>query len=247
MAGTKSSLTLALLAALALALGGCSRRIQTDVPLLETPGWKEIVGQLFVRSEDRGDTRLLIKLISGGDQFDLDGTAEGVAQAPATNGVIYRYDPRKRELDEVRDGLWGEASGEMCCLSTQRMWGDDRVKIVGERLISYQRKRQTTRGNTVTRVEASPSRKWVAVLSADGPVKQSLYSFGKDGTPQGQYYHELFRLPDLAPVGKPIRLPVDRSFHTDHIVWSPDERFLVYADGYRMCIMHIEDQLGSKP
>ena len=75
---------------------------------------------------------------------------------------------------------------------------------------------------------SAPSGKWVAVHSAAGPVTQAIVPGGH--VIFGQRYHEIMSLPDLARVGKPVRIPSDASRSPLHPCWSADEKFVVYQD-----------------
>jgi hypothetical protein len=77
-------------------------------------------------------------------------------------------------------------------------------------------------------------------------------SFG--GGFYGQHYIEFFHLPDMKPIGKPVRIPFTTVRGIDTPCWSPDGHFVIYAnragraveDGTRMCVIHV-GQEGQKP
>ena len=187
-----------------------------DVPRLRTPEWefRDLDGysspQLLLRRETTAGGALLLK------RSDLK--------------TVYRYDPQTRSIRAVTDVEWQNAGGQIARCSDQRrldpavLRRDDHT----HKLFAGNREIPTAGGYAIDEMR-SPSGKWVAVHSAAGPATQSIIPMGGDVI-FGQRYHELMSLPDLARVGKPVRIPSDPSRSTLHPCWTADEKLVVYAD-----------------
>jgi hypothetical protein len=151
--------------------------------------------------------------------------------------MVYQYDRATRELALVPHEHW-EASGEEIVecptlenpsglrIESRRTPSDPRL----DRLLAGDRVIRTVGARALTMSE-SPSERFAAVLSADGERRESLMPFSGPGGADGQHFHELLSLADFTRVGEPVRLPMT----TKDIVsltscWSPDERYVVYAD-----------------
>jgi hypothetical protein len=185
------------------------------VPLLKTPAWEyrypdEAVGQLMLRREAETAGALLLK------RTDLEN--------------VYRYDPITRRLSEVSAAQWQNAGGAIAKCGEQSVAGvisgprrDDRAHklFLGERELP-------TAGRFALNNVTSPSGRWVAVVSADGPAVPSILPFMGDLI-YGQRYHEVISLLNAVHVDPPIPIPVtDRNDFLEPC-WSADEQFVVYT------------------
>lgn len=185
-----------------------------DVPRLRTPQWE-------YRGSDGYSTPLLLLRRE---------TQTGGALLLKRTGLetVYRYDPQTRSIRAVTDTDWQNAAGPIArCLDQGRPAGlrrDDR----GHKLFAGDREILTAGGVAMDEIR-SPSGKWVAIHSAAGPVTQSIIPDGSQVI-FGQRYHEILSLPDLARVGKPVRIPSEPSRSPMHPCWAADEKFIVYTD-----------------
>ena len=183
-----------------------------DVARLRTPAWE-------YKGSDGYSTPLLLLRRE---------TQTGGALLLKRTGLetVYRYDPQKRSLQAVTEVKWQNAGGPIArCLDQGHVLRrDDREYklFAGDREIP-------TAGGVAIDDRRSPSGKWVAVHSAAGPVKASIIPDGSKLI-YGQRYHEILSLPDLARVGKPVRIPAEPSRSPMHPCWSADDKFVVYAD-----------------
>ena len=64
--------------------------------------------------------------------------------------------------------------------------------------------------------------------------------FSGPGGADGQHFHELLSLTDFTRVGEPVRLPMrTKDIVSLNSCWSPDERYVVYADFSRYRVLSI--------
>jgi len=202
-----------------------------EVPLLKTPDWEDKhigelnSGQLQLRRETEAGGSLLLKRI------DLE--------------TVYRYDPNTRTLSTVTDKEWLNARGLITKCSEQQAT-PDRIRIrierrehkmfVGEREVS-------TAGSIPLGYLSSPTGKWVAVLSATGPVVPAMMFFSGDRV-LGARHHEIRSLPDMVSAGSSTQIPVPNTLTTMQICWSADEKFVVYHDGSFSSLVVVETTLN---
>ena len=188
-----------------------------DVPLLKTPEWefREINhfkgDQFMLRRETNADGALLLK------RSDLE--------------TVYKYDPVQRSVTAVAETEWDNASGAIAKCTDQRLADIPSVLERNDRehkLFAGKREIRTA-GKIALAELTSPSGRWAAVHSAEGPAVQSILPFTGDLI-YGQRYHEILSLPDLARVGEPVRVPVNQTRSHLYPCWSADEKFVVYTD-----------------
>jgi len=91
-------------------------------------------------------------------------------------------------------------------------------------------RRISTAGHTVLKLTESPSKRWVAVLSASGPLQTSLVPFSGGSTASGDYFHEVLSLPGAVPVGNAVQLSLERDSDVLVPCWSADEKEVVYHE-----------------
>jgi len=186
-----------------------------DVPLLATPAWQAKAPaygeQLLLRRDTQAPRMLLLK----------HSAHEGA----------YRYDPQTLSLTAIADQDWNRAGGAITECATQSPPSPQALRIdpQSHRLMAGSRE-VLTAGRTVLAVTASPSRRYAAVLSAEGPAAGSLVPFLGSGGATGQRLHQLVSLPGAAVIGNTIPIPVRRSEDVLAACWSSDERVIVYYD-----------------
>ena len=218
----------------------------SDVPVFATPparGLNLLFPELFARSVTEDDDVLLITRIA------MPGELPEVPK----QWPIYRYDARTRTLIWVDPSKWGEDGGQIGKPGRGSASGRFICKEVdgilkyrarpGEALRDFQ-----TVGEFALRPTFSPDGKDICVLTADGPERPSSgpdMVFGSvGGGYYGQHYLEFFRLPDMAPIGKVVRIPFTTVEGIGMPCWSPDGRFLVYSnyEGTKMCVIHVDQE-----
>ena len=158
-----------------------------DVPLLSTPDWKgknihePNSGRLLLRRETLAGGALLLKRV------DLE--------------TVYRYDPQARSLSSVTDKEWLSAGGPIgACsgagstppMAPVRFDGPNYKLLIAGREAS-------TAGKLALDYLISPTGKWVAVLSAPGPVLPQFFWEGDHVL--GQRYHQVLSVPDAVSAG----------------------------------------------
>lgn len=202
-----------------------------DVPLLQTPDWenKHIgelnSGQLQLRRETEAGGSLLLKRI------DLE--------------TVYGYDPNTRTLGAVSDKEWSGARGPIATCAEQLATPDPvRVRIVrSERRMFVGQREVSTAASIPLGYLTSPSGKWMAVLSANGPVVPAVMLFSGDRV-LGARHHEIMSLPDTVSAGSSIQIPVPNTLTTMQPCWSADEKFVVYNDGSFSSLVVVETTLN---
>lgn len=202
-----------------------------DVPLLKTPDWKDQhigelhSGHLQLRRETEAGGSLLLKRI------DLE--------------TVYRYDPNTRTLSAATNKEWSGARGPIAKCSDQQATPDPiqvriepskRKMFVGEREVS-------TAASIPLSYLTSPSGKWMAVLSASGPVLPAMMLFGGDRV-LGARQHEIISLPGTVSAGSSTQIPVPNTLTTMQLCWSADEKFVVYNDGSFSSLVVVETTLN---
>lgn len=181
-----------------------------DVPLFETPAW-QASGMLLVRSEEEEEGALLLK--------------------HSERETVYRYDPETQSLSGVASDIWQNAREPIGDCELQSGQSPQVLRIdpkSGQLLVDN--RPITTTGATPLAILGSPSGNRVAVLSAEGPMSGSILPFLGRGGASGQHYHQVFSLPGVLPVWKSVRLPLSSEKVTLTACWSPNERYVIYAD-----------------
>lgn len=202
-----------------------------DVPLLRTPAWEnQHIGEL-----DSGHLELRRETEAGGSLL-----LKRVALQ-----TVYRYDPNRRSLSAVTEKEWSGARGVIAKCSDQQA-APDRIQIrierrnrkmfVGQREVS-------TAASIPLGYLTSPSGKWMAVLSATGPVVPAVMLFSGDRV-LGARHHEIMSLPDTVSAGSSIQIPVPNTLTTMQLCWSADEKFVVYNDGSFSSLVVVETALN---
>ena len=160
--------------------------------------------------------------------------------------MVYRYDRATQELALVPHWTWETVGGELVeCPSFATPL---RLRIESRRTTSDPRLDRLLAGDSVIRtagaralkIHESPSGRLAAVLSADGERQESLLPFHGPGGADGQHFHELLSLTDFTRVGEPLRLPMtSKEISSLDGCWSPDERFVVYADFFLFHVLSV--------
>ncbi len=184
-----------------------------DVPLFETPAWQG-------------------KDLAYGDQLMLRRVAPGAGALllKHTRGTtVYRYDPTARTLTPVGDEEWRRALGAVAECGQQFAPPPQVLALdpKSDKLLAGGRVVPTA-GRLALKVIASPSGKWVAVLSADGSKGSSLMPFTGGGGASGQHYHQVVSLPGGTPANGTVRVPLRQRYDLLTPCWSADEAFVVY-------------------
>jgi hypothetical protein len=108
--------------------------------------------------------------------------------------------------------------------------------------LSFEGKTVATKGQHVFAAVASPSCRYIAVVSADGPLSGDLVSnfqFAK-----GTHYHEIWRRADGTVAAQPVVLPWTTKKQPGlKSCWSADERYIVYPDMSGVSLLIIETDL----
>jgi hypothetical protein len=203
-----------------------------DVPLLKTSAWQggmpEYGEQIMLRREIKDRGALLLK--------------------HSKRDMVYRYDPTTTSLTAVSEQTWNAASSPIAECGKQfsppaNVLNIDKASnslMAGTRRIS-------TAGRTVLKITESPSKRWVAVLSASGPLKPSLVPFSGGSAASGEHYHQVISLPDAVPVGTAVQLPVEQDSDLLVPCWSADEREVIYHEILFTYLSVVETQVTQPP
>jgi len=203
-----------------------------DVPLFKTSAWAggmpEYGEQIMLRREIKDRGPLLLK--------------------HSKRDTVYRYDPAATSLTAVSEQTWNAASSPIAECGKQFSPPPDVLRIdkasnslmAGTRPIS-------TAGRTVLKLTESPSKRWVAVLSAAGPLKSSLIPFSGGSAASGEHYHQVLSLPDAVPVGTAVQLPLERDSDLLVPCWSADEKEVIYHELLFSYLSVVETQVTQPP
>ncbi len=223
----------------------------SDVPVFDVPrGHDTSTGKsmdIVVRTDKDGHDGILISRLRFGTLTD--------PEIP-TAWPVYRYDRRARTLQSVKPSEWRLATGPVTSFDSDNYatgdWGlHARVRngvLVGE-IRQGPDISVAVKGKFGTGQEFSPVEPVVAILTAEGPRRPKSKggmvftpSFG--GGYYGQHYLELFSIPDMKPIGEPVRIAFTSVEGIESPTWSSDGRFLVYTtrDGKKMSVIHIDQE-----
>jgi hypothetical protein len=196
-----------------------SRKIsQTSIcPMFDTAGWvnTQMSGRLLIRSGTNGKNILLTMR----DEFEKGNR----------HRVVYEYDPKAKSLRKVSDLNWdGIASPISECFSQPQQF-PEKFKVTGEKLF-FGNREVSIKGAVLIFAAFSPSGKYVAILSADGPRKGSLMPFfGGGQNSKGQHYHQLFSLVNGEPISDVKKLQFTTEKEVYPACWSIDEKYVFYT------------------
>jgi hypothetical protein len=180
------------------------------VPAFETPAWGAD-GALSMRHESAPGGALLLR--------------------HSAAGAVYRYAPAERTLAPASEEEWRRGGPLVSCEEQLPPRPSVlRIDPKSDRLLAADGREVRTAGRVVLAMRSSPSGKWVAVLSADGPKRVSAFPSIAGGGASGQHYHQLLSLPDAAPRGEPVRLNIGAADQVLTPCWSPGESFVAYTD-----------------
>jgi hypothetical protein len=232
-------------AIIALGLGfllptGCSREksaepnAENGVIVFRTPAWREL-GQVLLRTEGDPPTALLLNHLTMSEVKEwLFRSGQTPASQRARRAVVYRYTPGAKKLQATNVDAWDAAAGEVSNGGSVGLPPRQRFRFeVQEHLLRHDGVAVATAGTMVITVSESPSGKYVAALSADGPLNKNQF------TAAGRHYHQVFRHSDGAPVGEPVALPMSSEADWPLPHWSADDRYVVYVNKAfsKVCIL----------
>ena len=222
----------------------------SDVPVFTTPS-------NFYKSNVRLDLRVRTVSNEEGVILITRGETWGTLPDVPKEWPVFQYDARTRTLSTVNASQWKNAGGPIeKALGGSSPARDVRVGDVDGvyryRIGSGPLRDFDSHGTRAVGKSFCPDGTILALLTADGLRRPSsgpgmvFGSFG--GGFYGQHYIEFFHLPDMKPVGKPVRIPFTTIKGIDTPCWSADGRFLVYAneEGTQMCVIHV-GQEGQEP
>ncbi len=213
-----------------------SRKIsQTFIyPMFDTAGWvnTQMSGRLLIRSGTKGKNILLTMR----DEFE-----KGIRHR-----VVYEYDPKAKSLQKVSDLNWdGLASPISECFSQSQQF-PEKFKVAGEKLFFGDRQ-ISIKGAIFISAAFSPSGRYVAILSAEGPRKGSLMPFlGGGQNSKGQHYHQLFSVYNGEPISDVLRLQLTTEKEAYPACWSIDEKYVFYTALLADKLTIVETGLSSK-
>jgi hypothetical protein len=205
-----SSAVCAAAVALTLFVGWIMDSARGDLPLFKTRMWQRR-GSLTLRREADGGGSLLLR--------------------HSERDAVYKYDPAGRSLALADEKEWRDAKGEVAECDKQFHPSPFVLEIDPKtHRLSAGGREVRTAGHAVLDMRISPSRKRVAVVSAEGRGSGSVFPTLGGGGGTGRHYHQVFSLPDVKTGGEPVRLPLGGEHELITPCWSADDRFVVYTD-----------------
>jgi hypothetical protein len=186
-------------------------------PTFDTAGWvnTQMSGRLLIRSGTNGKNILLTMC----DEFEKGNR----------HRVVYEYDPKAKSLQKVSNLNWdGLASPISECFSQSQQF-PGKFKVTGEKLF-FGIREVSIKGAVFISAAFSPSGRYVAILSADGPRKGSLMPFfGGGQNSKGQHYHQLFSVYNGEPISDVLKLQLTTEKEAYPACWSIDEKYFFYT------------------
>jgi len=162
---------------------------------------------------------------------------------------VYRYTPGSDHLEVLATGAWDEAPTEVCQCEVQDLASIAPLELKSHAL-RFQDRVVTTAGQHVIQAVASPSGRYVAVLSGAGRlhVQQDLV-FGSGVWATGQYFVEILDRLSAAAVGPAVPVQVTTQRATRYLCWSCDERYVlsVHCFFVNVCIVETKLSEGNQP
>lgn len=192
--------------------------------MFRTPGWGRD-DRVLLRARDKGSEELLLHSLSRGP----DSTAESQS-SPST--PVFLFEPNSNNLREVTPDAWKGAD-----TLVSECWPDNPGSLAP---FSYDYRRYrlmvdgqpiASKGPYVFQHALSPSGRYLAFVSADGPFVEGGMFLGGTGA-KGTHYHEVWSQADSAPLGEAVVLPWT-TFERPGLsgpCWSTDERYVIYTD-----------------
>lgn len=223
-----------LLCALSI-LESCRRQTSyPGIPKFDTSGaWGgSSSGLLFVKVDEQGNA-LLAHVPETNDWQPRDRDPSPTILMPT---IVY-YDQDSRVIRNVSTSSWIACKGPIWtslafpkALKVQDKWNFGVPGPSSNCTLRFEGNAIQAAGRAVLHCMFSPSGKLISVLSSDGFSRGDFMFSG--ATVSGNRYHEVFCAETGRRVGTPVILK-DPNRDDDMIrpTWSPDSRFVVYADG----------------
>ena len=186
-------------------------------PIFNTGGWlnTQMPGRMLIRAEMSGE-RILLTMR---DEFEKGNK----------HRTVYEYDPKVKRLQKAPDSRWDASVSPVseCVSRPQNL--HDKFKVTGEKLF-FDNQEVPVNGTVLISSSYSPSSKAVAILSADGPRKDSFMPYlGGGQNSKGRHYHQLFSVANGKPVSPVVKLPFTTEKEAYSICWSIDGKYIFYA------------------
>lgn len=211
---------------------GCSREspesaTENGAIVFRTPAWNK-EGRVLLRTEGSPPKSLLLNHLTVDEAKEwLFRGGQTAASQRARRAVIYRYTPGATKLRTTNVDAWEAALGQVSIGFGRWMAAHGRLarfEVQGDHVLRRDGAVVATAGPVVIAVSESLSEKYIAVLSADGPLNKNQFSAA------GRHYHQVFRHSDGAPVGEPVVLPMSSEADGPQAYWSADDRYVVYVN-----------------
>ena len=188
-------------------------------PIFDTVGWvnTQMPGKLLIRTG----------MIGGNILLTMHGLHDELEKG-IKHRTVYEYDPDAKRLRKVPDSKWDASSNPISeCVSRPQNYSD-KFKVTGEKLF-FDNQEVPVQGAVLVSTSCSPGGNAVAILSADGPRKNSIMPFiGGGQNSKGQHYHQLFSVAKGTPIGGVIKLQFTTEKEAYPVCWSRDEKYVFY-------------------
>jgi hypothetical protein len=221
---------------------GCRKESQAEETKLcfATPGNdgsitdpSDDASAMLLRTEGEPARGLLQKYINYGESLDISPAQKNPAKLDPPGIAVFRYDPASNTLAQADDSLWKQLPGgivdcDRAGLGTAEFARAFEVQRSTDTLL-FRGTIVTTAGKTYLYKALSPGKTLVSILSASGHRRVGMWPFGGGGA-SGQHYHQLFKWPEMTPVGDPVPISAMSGSQVIRACWSPDEQYVVYTD-----------------
>ncbi len=206
------------------------------IPALATPVFDENA-ELMVRSTDKDGGDLLIA------QPRSQIVAIGDWRGNLRVGICYKYDTKTRRLSLASTDDWHNAKGSISFRRNTPIRTTPGLTVDAlDYTLKIKNNRIETQGPNALKRSPAPKSDMVAVVSADGRKPGKDMFVGRSGF-KGQHYHQLFeRSTGKLIEGSTVKIPFVSRNKSIGLMWSADEKFVIYSSSYyrRIAIVHIQ-------
>lgn len=213
---------------LASALAGCGNSgemTRQRAYHVDGPG---IQGECCLRSSVDSNAGLLLMITPTGPSYPLDEVPGEIATRPGSS--YFRLDAARRTLVGSSSSEWGSSAERATDCSTQIGPFPDSFRAPADKhTLTYHKQPVATAGRYVMSTDCSPSQRFLAVVSTDGPLTTGWLWQGSGGSASAHYL-EFFAYSDGRRLGKPLPLPFTSSEALYSGCWTPDEAYILFSD-----------------
>jgi len=219
--------------------------LMKDVVLLVPEGWADLAGPVEVMTTAKKD----VLFVRRARQAVEDG--ETTSDLALTDWQYYRCDIALHNTERIGAGAWRDEDGRITSFHFEPIKNVRVRPVVGSALLEVGGVAVPLAAAMPCGYFVSPSGRLLAVPTAK--PQGSLGGAWLGGyTPfsSKQHYHQTARLTDPVIVGRALPIPMVTRLNgrkptpgkdqMEAIIWSADERFVVYAGSTSLCIVRVK-------